>query len=114
MIVLNLNKKMLGKRIKHAREEKKLTQEKLAELIGVSTVYISHLEIGSKTPSLETLIKISNTLEVSIDYLLANNLNTSIDYLKGDIAKILNSCSTKDISLILALIKTIVEHNENY
>ncbi|WP_050551806.1 helix-turn-helix domain-containing protein [Clostridium tunisiense] len=104
---------MLGKRIKNAREIKKLTQEKLAEIIGVSTVYISHLEIGSKTPSLETLIKISNVLEVSIDYLLANNLNTSVDYLKGDLAKILNSCSAKDISLILAVAKAIIEHNKD-
>lgn len=113
MIKLELNKKLLGKRIKQSRETKKFTQEKLAEAIGVSTVYISHLEIGSKTPSLETLIKISNTLEVSIDYLLANTLYTSKDYLKEDIANLLSHCSANEMNLILSVIEAIIQHNKN-
>lgn len=111
MIRLDLNRSLLGKRIKEARIRKDLTQEKFAEIISVSTIYISHLENGSKSPSLETLIKISNTLEVSIDYLLANNLHTSTEYLKGDLATLLNDCSAKDIGLILTVVEAIVKHN---
>lgn len=110
---LELNKKLLGKRIKQSRENKHLTQEKLAEMIGLSTFYISRLENGCKTPSLDTIIKISNTLEVSIDYLLANNLLTSKEYLKGDIASLLSNCSIKDMSLILTVAEAIIKHNKN-
>lgn len=47
-----------------------LTQEKLAEKIGVSTVFVSQLESGSRAPGLETLVKLSQTLHVSLDLLV--------------------------------------------
>jgi transcriptional regulator with XRE-family HTH domain len=110
---MELNKKLLGKRIREARLKKDLTQENLAETINVSSFYISRLESGSKSPSLETLVKISNALEVSIDYLLANTLHTSKDYLRGDIASLLNNCSANDLNLIITIIEAIIEHNKN-
>ena len=60
----------LGKRIKHCRKMKHLTQEKLAELIDVSPHYIYEIEKGLKCMSLLTLIDISITLNISTDYLL--------------------------------------------
>lgn len=110
---MELNKKLLGKRIKEARNKKGLTQENLAELINVSSFYISRLESGGKSPSVETLIKLSNTLDVSADYLLSNNVYTSIVYLKGDLATLLNDCSTNDMNLILTVVEAILEHNKN-
>ena len=63
---------------KHRRlpeEEKKyhvtyLPLEELAEKIGVSTVFVSQLESGSRAPGLETLVKLSQTLHVSLDLLV--------------------------------------------
>jgi transcriptional regulator with XRE-family HTH domain len=113
VIKLNLNKKLLGKRIKQARENRKLTQEKLAEIIGVSTVYVSHLEIGSKLPSLETLVKISNSLDISVDYLLSNDVNTAKEYLESDLAKLVKDCSSNDMNLIITIVKAIVENKKS-
>ena len=45
-------------------------KEKLAEKIGVSTVFVSQLESGSRAPGLETLVKLSQTLHVSLDLLV--------------------------------------------
>lgn len=60
----------IGKRIKAARTEHKLTREKLSELVNVSPHYIYEIERGMKTMSLETLASISASLELSSDYIL--------------------------------------------
>lgn len=55
---------------------KKYRQEDLAERAGLTTNYIGMVERGEKIPSLETFIKILNTLEVSSDMILADVLDT--------------------------------------
>lgn len=61
----------LGKSIKKNRELLHLTQDKLAELLNVSTHYIYELERGLKLPSLPVLIQIAEIFHVSIDSLLS-------------------------------------------
>lgn len=58
-------KSLLGKRIKELRKRNKLTQEKLAELIGIETVSLCNIENGKYYPSSENLEKIINILKVS-------------------------------------------------
>ena len=50
-----VNYKEVGKRIRNARTEKKITQEKFAEMLGVSTGYISQVESGQKCFNLKRL-----------------------------------------------------------
>ena len=59
----------IGKRVKTARTEHKLTREKLAEIVNVTPHYIYEIERGMKAMSLETLANIS-ALELSSDYIL--------------------------------------------
>ena len=49
----------LGKRIRVARQRKKITQERLGELIGVGTTHISHIETGGVLPSMKTFVRMS-------------------------------------------------------
>lgn len=46
------------------RKEKKLSQEKLAELSNLHQTYISDVERGVRNPSLKTIEKIANALDV--------------------------------------------------
>jgi len=55
-----MDNREIGARIRLARRDAGLTQEKLAEKIGVSTVFVSQLESGSRAPGLETLVKLSS------------------------------------------------------
>ncbi len=71
-----MNYELLGKRIREQRKQKKYTLEQLAEKLDVSTTFIGQIERAKGIPSLETLVKISNVLEISIDSLLFENLNT--------------------------------------
>lgn len=60
------NKKYLGKRIKEVRKAKGITQEKLAEIIGIETGSLSAIESGRHFPSLITLEKIAQHFDVEL------------------------------------------------
>jgi transcriptional regulator with XRE-family HTH domain len=57
-------------RIKRFRLAKKLTQEKLAELIGINRVTIARYETGRATPGLATADKLAKALDCTIEELL--------------------------------------------
>ena len=65
-----MENKLLGKRIKKTRLEKRLTQEKFAEILGLSVSFISQVESGKKKLSLTRLIEVSNILEKPINYFI--------------------------------------------
>ncbi len=56
-------KKSLGRQIQKIRKRQKLTQEKLAELIGIEVPSMSNIETGKYAPSIETLQKLSEVLD---------------------------------------------------
>ena len=102
--------KKLGKRIKEERLKKNLTQEQLAEAINLSSVYISHIENASTKPSLETLVNLSNALDITPDFLLYDSLHKSKEYIKDEISEMLKNCTVNDMRLISKLIKAVVEN----
>lgn len=57
-------KYLLGKRIKELRLRRKYTQEKLAEMSNIEIPSLSNIENGKNYPNSETLLKISNALDV--------------------------------------------------
>lgn len=57
--------KYLGKQIQRIRRQRKLSQEKLAEKIGIATNSLSNIETGNSFMTVYTLEKIVNTLNVS-------------------------------------------------
>lgn len=58
--------KTLGKKVQKLRHASKLTQEELAEKVGVSRAYMGYIEQGRNTPSLEVLEKIARILKVKL------------------------------------------------
>lgn len=61
---------MFGKRLKKLRENAELKQEELATKIGLSTSTIGMYENERRQPDYDTLLKISDFFDVSVDYLL--------------------------------------------
>lgn len=65
------NLKKLGDKIREVRKEKKLTQEKLAELADVDPKSIIQLESGKReNPTVGTLTKVAKALKISLNELL--------------------------------------------
>ena len=71
--------KDLGARVRTLRREHSLTQEELAEQVGISPSFMGHIERGSRIASLETLVALCNTLKTSPAYLLGASLSDAFD-----------------------------------
>ena len=65
---------MLSKNIKKLRKKKKLSQDKLAKLADVTLTTLVKIESGvNDNPTIKTLKKIADALEVTVDDLLEND-----------------------------------------
>lgn len=62
--------KLFGKVLKQLREDKRITQEKLAELAEVDRTYIYRLETGKRSPSLSIVFRLADALKVTPGFLL--------------------------------------------
>ncbi|MFQ6069090.1 MAG: helix-turn-helix domain-containing protein [Candidatus Aminicenantales bacterium] len=62
--------KLLGTKLRTARENAGLTQDVLAKAVNLSPEYISLLELGKRSPSLKTLIRLSDYFKKDLDYFL--------------------------------------------
>ena len=62
--------KKLGENIKILREQHGITQQKLADLLGLSRPTVSQIEIGERKLSADELVKLADIFNISVEYLL--------------------------------------------
>lgn len=103
---------VLGKRIRETRRNKKVTQERLAELAGISVVYVSELERGLKSPSIDVFSQIASALDVSADYLLRDVLPTGREYVFDDLTKKLEGLTPKQRKTVIDIIDAYLNNLE--
>lgn len=99
--------KDIGQRIRAVRLSKKMTQEKLAEAVGVGVTHISHIETGNTIPSLQVFIDILNTLNCSADDLLCIEIKQARSHYEDWIGRELSDCSQEEIKLITEVVITL-------
>lgn len=90
----------IGVRIRFFRTQSNLSQEDLAELAKLSRVHISCIERGERIPSLEAIINIANSLNISSDELLVGNLLVTASSYDPHGFEILQDCSPEEIRII--------------
>ena len=88
-----MDSKTLGNRIREARIKKQHTQQKLAEMAGISQMYLGEIERGAKMPSLRSFIKIIEALDLSADYVLRDELSSGERYIYDEITEKLKNLS---------------------
>ena len=66
-----LDYREIGKRIRQRRHEMKLTQEALAELVGISASFVGHIERGEKPASTQTFSRLCAVMDASLDYFIS-------------------------------------------
>lgn len=99
-------KHAMGLRIKEKRKSLKLTQEEISEMLDISVKHFSEVERGLTGLSIENLIKLSNILGVSIDYIVKGEADKN----KWDcIISALQNVPKEKEKLINDLIKTGIE-----
>lgn len=60
----------MGDSIRYTREKFKITQEELAEKVGISVSHLSSIEEGRRCPSVENLLKIAKVFEITVSELI--------------------------------------------
>ena len=86
---------MLGEKIKLYREKKNMTQNEIAEILGVKATTVSKYEAGTLEPNIESIKKLSEIFEITIDELLKDE--DDFDISKINILEILRE--QKDMKL---------------
>lgn len=99
--------KEIGIRISKRRKDLGLTQEQLAEKMDVSIQMISNLERGNKAIKIENLIKLSDILQVSTDYIL---LGKYTDKDNEQLFKKINTLTSREYQLVSDLIEYCIEN----
>ncbi len=99
---------LIGKRIKAVRKQRGLTQEQLAQMVDLSTNYLSNIETGFRTPKLETLIQIMNALECDANAILADVVDTTTYQESGKLAAALSELPATDQRRIMRVVETLI------
>ena len=66
---------MFGKRLRESRMARNMTQQTLADCVGLALRSYQCYEQGVREPSLDMLVKLADALEVPTDYLLCRDLS---------------------------------------
>lgn len=106
---------LAGRNLQKCRLKTKLTQEQVAERVGISTSFYTNLERGSRSMSIPVLLSLADIYHVSTDYILYKE-NSSIH-----IANIYNLLRDKPESFIIAaegvvcaLVEGFLSHQEEW
>ncbi len=82
---------MFAKRLINLRENRNLYQKDIAKIFNVEQATVSNWEKGKRIPDSDTLIKIANYFNVSIDYLLGNENKMNMDREMEEL-EVINKC----------------------
>ena len=100
---------IIGERLRTARLNQKLTQEKLAEKLNVSIAFLSRIERGNSHINLKRLNQLCGLLDVTEGYLLNGASSSSQNYLDKEFTDLIKSVSPAKQKLIYNVAKTIAE-----
>lgn len=89
----------IGQRIRKLRKAQELSQEQLAELVGISVTHMSHIETGNTKLSLPVFVRIADELGVPTDELL-HDPQTAQDASIREIVELLERCPPQQARII--------------
>lgn len=109
-----INYYLLGAVIKEKRKERKMTQEKLAEMVGISHPHMCNIERGSTKVSLQTLVRLANALNTTADGLLAGNQRYDEYGVKGETNIRIERCKGRNAQILYKVINAVSLILEEY
>ena len=100
-----------------ARKIKNISQYDIAKKLGITRGAYSHYEGGRALPTADTLIKLAEILDVSVDYLLtgkeySNNTNFTTEQM--EVAKLLKLMNQKQLNRVHGYVLGLLEQNADY
>ena len=110
---MEINYKDIGIRIKQERFNQNITQEKLAEISGISVTHMSNIENANTKLSLPVLVNIANALNCNANIILFGNTNSNLNASLSMISKILSDCSSEERIIIIDTIQALKNSLKN-
>ena len=104
----------IGQKIRKFRKAQNLSQEELAEKIGISTTHMSHIETGNTKLSLPVFVELAEALNVQADDLLNDREVISTSKANRELSEILESCTAEQLNVIADVVKTIIVSIDKY
>lgn len=99
----------MGKRIIKERTFLGLSRENLAELIDLTPYYLGQIERDQRTMSFKTLVKLSDCLHVTIDYLVRGRKeDTAAGSSTNELQELISKCSKEEIKLLTDVLKVVL------
>ena len=93
------------------RIEAQLTQEQLAELVGVTPTHLKHLESEHRMPSVEVLFRLAETLHLSLDELLLPSEPAESEVYR-DALGLLGQCSEEELRITADLLRSLLRNRK--
>ena len=100
-------KKLIGKQIKILRQASGMSQEELAEKVSLSAKYLSRIERGNANPTLDTFMKLADSLQVEVSELLHYEYEKSPKELKQFISRIAREDDEAKLRLAAKILKAV-------
>lgn len=100
---------LIGNNIRRYRKANHLTQEQLAEKVGVSTSFCANIERGGRSMSIQVLINLADALHVSVDSLLCDPSVPANNH-SENICALLQNSPEHVSALAEDIVRLIVQH----
>ncbi|MBQ7901686.1 MAG: helix-turn-helix transcriptional regulator [Clostridia bacterium] len=108
-----MNLKNIGKNIKELRLNKGLTQAQLAEIANISNVHMSHIETGTVSMSLDSLLCICNGLDTTPDRILIGEYKLSSQSAPNLLEQCVQELTSDENKLIVEIAKLLQKNKVN-
>ena len=105
-------KKMIGSRIQKIRKQKGLTQDRLAEDINISSKYLSSIERGKENPTLNTIIQLSESLDVDLDKIFELVHLDDPEISRKRIISLIDKAEPEQLKMIYRILSVIIDTKE--
>ena len=93
----------IGQRLGKKRNELGLTREKMSELADIGCGYYGQLEVGTSQMSIDTLIKLSSSMHMSMDYIVMGEQEEHGDI--SAVQELLQHCTPRELKLAEEILK---------
>lgn len=102
----------IGKRIQKYRTQKNLTQEQVAEAVGISQKHLSRIEKGYHNPRFDMIIRIAEALNIPTDALSKDLSDNDVDVFLENIRPNIEKLNVKQLEYVRKNIELILELND--
>ena len=97
----------IGQHIRRYRKACGLSQETLAEKVGISVTHMSHIETGCTKLNLPVLAKIAEGLSVGTDALLFDESNLDKSMLSAEVREMLDSFEADELPVAIEMLRAL-------